>query len=186
MIDTKGPGDDADRSGGAAGSGDERSLGRRLLFLLVGVIALVVAYLVGGAVLPRWWAQRVSDVVDGRLIFGNMLGFATGFVFTMLPMFVLALGWRFKKSWKRALGFLIAAFVAAAPNLLTLGIVIGNGNAAHAGERILDVDGPGFRGGSLVGAVVGAFAGLALLWLIGSRRRNKRKASELKDELEGR
>ena len=186
MDDITDSGDEAGRSGGSAVSSGERSLGRRLLFLVVGVVALVIAYLVGGAVLPRWWAQRVSDVVDGRLIFGNMLGFATGFIFTLLPMFVLALGWRFKKSWKRALGFLIAAFVAAAPNLMTLGIVIGNGSAAHAGERILDVDGPGFRGGSLVGAVVGALSGLALLWLIGSRRRNKRKASELKNELDGR
>lgn len=162
------------------------NLGRRVIIAVVVVAALVISYLIGAAVVPRWWAQRIGNVVDGSLVAGNTLGFGIGFAFTLAPMFVLAVGWRFKKSWKRALGFLIVAFVVAAPNLMTLGIVVGSGNAAHAGERILDVDGPGFRGGSLVGAIVGFVAGLALLWLIGSRRRNKRKASELAHELEGR
>lgn len=164
----------------------ESNLGRRVLFFVIGVAALAIAYLIGAAVLPRWWAQRVSDVIDGRLIFGNMLGFGIGLVFTMAPLLVLAAGWRFKKSWRRAIVFVVAALIVAAPNLLTLGIVIGSGNAAHAGERILDVDGPGFRGGSLVGAVVGAALSVMLLWLMGSRRRNKRKVGELKTELEAR
>lgn len=166
------------------GSAGDRNLGRRVLIFVIAAAVLVIAYLIGAAVMPRWWAQRVSNVIDGRLIFGNMLGFSVGLVFTLLPLFVLATGWRFKKSWKRAAGFVVAAVVVAAPNLLTLGIVIGSGNAAHAGERILDVDGPGFRGGSLIGAIVGALLGVALLWLIGSRRRNKRKATDLKVELD--
>lgn len=176
----------ATASSAAASAGSERNLGRRFIFLVVILAALIFAYVIGGAVVPRWWAQRISNIIDGRLIFGNMLGFAIGFAFTLLPMFVLSLGWRFKKSWKRAIGFLVAAFVVAAPNLMTLGIVVGSGNAAHAGERILDVDGPGFRGGSLVGAVVALFVGIALMWLVGSRRRNKDKASELKHELDAR
>jgi len=101
----------------------------------------------------------------------------------LLPIFVLYLGWRFKKSWKRALGFIVGAFVVGAPNLMTLGIVVGSGNAAHAGERILDVEGPGFRGGSLVGAIAAVVIGLVLVWLVSSRRRNKDKAAELKAEL---
>ncbi len=177
-------GDDALRAAGTAGG--ERNLGRRVLFFVIGAAVLVIAYLIGAAVLPRWWAQRVSNVIDGRLVFGKMLGFSVGLIFTLLPLFILATGWRFKKSWRRALGFVVAALVAAAPNLLTLGIVIGSGNAAHAGERILDVDGPGFRGGSLVGAIVGVVIAMAVLWLIGSRRRNKRKAKELKVELDAR
>ena len=185
MNDVAGSADEAGGADTSAKSGESR-LGRRVLFLVIGVVVLVTAYFVGGAVLPRWWAQRVSNVIDGRLIFGNTLGFVSGFLFTLLPIFVLALGWRFKKSWRRALVFLVAAFIVAAPNLLTLGIVIGDGNAAHAGERILDVDGPGFRGGSLVGVVVGVMVSSVLLWLVGSRGRNKRKASELQDELNSR
>jgi len=49
--------------------------------------------------------------------------------------------------------------------------VVGRGNAAHAGDRTLDVDAPAFRGASLVGAIV---AGLLLVfvgWLMVSRDR---------------
>lgn len=167
----------------AASANSESTLGRRVLFFVVISAALVISYLVGAAVVPRWWAQRVGNVIDGSLVAGNSLGFGIGFAFTLLPIFVLYLGWRFKKSWKRALGFIVAAFVVGAPNLMTLGIVVGSGNAAHAGERILDVDGPGFRGGSLVGAIAAVVVGLVLVWLVGSRRRNKTKAAELAAEL---
>ncbi len=170
----------------AVSTGSERNIGRRILFIVIALAGLALAYVIGGAVVPRWWAQRISNIIDGRLLFGNLLGFSVGLAFTVAPMFVLAAGWRFKKSWKRALGFLIVAVLAAAPNLMTLGIVLGSGNAAHAGERILDVDGPGFRGGSLVGAIVGLVIGLGVLWLIGSRRRNKNKAAQLSAELGGR
>jgi len=165
-------------------AGDERNLGRRLLFAVVVIAALVISYLVGAAVVPRWWAQRVGNVIDGSLVAGNTMGFGFGFAFTLLPIFVLYLGWRFKKSWKRALGFIVGAFVVGAPNLMTLGIVVGSGNAAHAGERILDVEGPGFRGGSLVGAIAAVVIGIVLVWLVSSRRRNKNKASDLKHELD--
>ena len=46
------------------------------------------------------------------------------------------------------------AVLLAIPNLLTLGIVLGVGNAAHAGDRILDVEAPAFRGASLAGALI--------------------------------
>lgn len=170
----------------ATSTGSERNIGRRIVFIVVAIAALAITYLIGAAVVPRWWAQRISNVIDGRLLFGNLLGFSVGFAFTLLPIFVLSLGWRFKKSWKRGLMFLVGALIAGAPNLMTLGIVLGSGNAAHAGERILDVDGPGFRGGSLVGAIAAVVVGLALMWLVGSRRRNKNKASDLKHELETR
>jgi hypothetical protein len=61
--------------------------------------------------------------------------------------------------------------------------VLGNGNAAHAGERILDVEGPGFRGGSLVGAVLAALVSFGVIALLRSRRKNKTKAGELQAEL---
>lgn len=178
----------ADDASVAGPEGDDArsNLGRRVLFGVIGIASLVIAYLIGAAVLPRWWAQRIGGVIDGRLIFGNMLGFGVGLVFTMVPLFVLAAGWRFKKSWRRAIVFLFAALIVALPNLLTVGIVVGSGNASHAGERILDVDGPGFRGGSLVGAIVGVILAFLLLWLIGSRGRNKRKVGELRSELDAR
>lgn len=175
-----------DAAESAAPQPSESRTGRRVLIFVIGAAATVIAYLIGAAVLPRWWAQRVGNVIDGSLLAGNTVGFGTGLVFTMAPLFVLALGWRFKKSWRRAIVFVVAALIVAAPNLLTLGIVVGNGNAAHAGERILDVEGPGFRGASLVGAIVGFVLAMVVVWLIGSRGRNKRRADELKTELDAR
>lgn len=168
---------------GAAVEGAVSPVGRKLVGIGVGVAVAIVGWYIGAAVIPRWWAQRVGGVVDGRLTVGALAGLFMGVVFTLVPLLVLWMGFRFRKTWQRAVGFLIAAAVTAAPNLFLLGIVMGNGNAAHAGERILDVDGPGYRGGSLIGAVLGALAFVAVLYLSTSRRRNKNRARDLKGEL---
>jgi hypothetical protein len=65
--------------------------------------------------------------------------------------------------------------VLAIPNLLTLGIVIGSGRAAHAGERTLDVDAPGFRGAGLAGAITAALVVAAVEYLLVSRRWTRRR-----------
>jgi hypothetical protein len=69
----------------------------------------------------------------------------------------------------------------AAPNLLTLGIVLGNGNGAHAGDRILDVEAPAFRGATLAGALIAAGCLAAAWYLLFSRRRAWRRAERLGD-----
>lgn len=170
----------------AAGPGQakERNLRRRVVLVVAAIVVLVLSWWTGGAVLPRWWSQRISGIIDGRLLFGNLFGFGVGAVFTLLPLLVVWFGWRFRGGWKRMLAFAIAALLAATPNLLTLGIVLGTGNAAHAAERTLDVDGPGFRGGSTFGAVFALFVFLSVGWLVRSRRKNKRKAAELERELD--
>ncbi len=164
----------------------QSSLLPRIITWLVLLVGLGLAWLLGSAVIPRWWAQRLGDLTDRRLIFGSFLGFAMGALFTIVPLIALALGWRFRGGFKRALIFIVLAVVLAAPNLATLGIVLGSGNAAHAGERILDVNGPGVRGGTLVGSVVGALLLIAFLALASSRRRNKRKARSLAQDLKAR
>ena len=161
-----------------------RSLKQRAILIGALVVFIVLAWLIGAAILPRWWAQRMGNLIDGRLAYGTTVGLGVGFVFTVAPLAVAAIGWKWRKSWKRAGYSLLAVLIAAAPNLATLGIVMGNGNAAHAGERILDVDGPGFRGGSLVGAIAGALAATAIWYLVSSRARNKRRANELRAELD--
>ncbi|MEO0494055.1 MAG: permease [Actinomycetota bacterium] len=168
-------------------STDDGRLKRRLILGVGGLAFAVLAWFVGAAVLPRWWAQRIGDAVDGRLTVGSLLGLSAGAVFTVLPLVVLWLGWRFRSSRRRALVTLVVAALLAAPNLLTLGIVIGDGSAAHAGERILDVDGPGFRGGTLVGALVGVLLAALFAATARSRRKNKERVAELRrqaDELE--
>lgn len=162
----------------------ESKLKRRLIIGVILLVAAVAAWFFGSAVIPRWWAQRVGEVVDGRLTFGSFLGVGVGTVFTILPLLTLRAGWKFRAGWQRWIKFVILALVLGAPNLATLGIVYGDGNAAHAGERILDVEGPGFRGGSLVGAILGLVVVVGTGLLLRSRRRNKEKVAGLKAELE--
>ena len=149
----------------------------------VGVILLVgltLIGLLGAAFLPRWWAQRIGDQVGGSITTGGFLGLLYGFVFTLLPLIVLFLVFRYLKTWRRRAFGVGVAVLLAAPNLLTLGIVLGTGNGAHAGDRILDVEAPAFRGGTLAGVLL-AGACLGGAWyLLTSRRRAWRQADELR------
>ncbi|MGD9695083.1 MAG: hypothetical protein AB7V42_05420 [Thermoleophilia bacterium] len=156
---------------------------------LAGVVALVVvvlAYLIGAAVLPRWWAQRIGDQVDGSLTAGTGIGLFYGFVFTALPLLALWPIFHRGRSWKLRGWLFLGAVILAIPNLLTLGIVTGNSSSAHAGERILDVDGPNFRAFTLVGALIAVAAVAGARYLVASRRRGKRREKGLRDELKAR
>jgi MFS family permease len=135
---------------------------RRIVLLLVLAGVAYLAYLMAAAFFPRWWAQRIADQVDGRVTRGTMWGLFYGFVFTAVPLLILAQARRRFLSWTWRAVVAVLAIVLAAPNWLTLSVVAGNSNAAHAGERILDVDGPGFRAGTLIGVIVGAVVVVAL------------------------
>lgn len=168
---------------------NQPSLGRRLVIGGAVVFGVVVLYLIGAAVIPRWWAQRVADVVDGRLTVGALYGLFIGLVFTVAPLLAgwAVIRWRTeRRTWKGWLGWLALVAFTATPNLMTLGIVTGRSSAAHAGERILDVDGPGFRVWSVVGASAGVVAFGAVMYLTRSRRSSRRRTSELRDELDTR
>ena len=91
-----------------------------------------------------------------------------------------------RRSWRLRAWLLAGAVLLALPNLFTLGIVLGTGSAAHAGERTLDVEGPYFRAATLAGAVLGVLAvvGVRSLWY--SRRRHKQREGRLRDELRSR
>jgi hypothetical protein len=78
------------------------------------------------------------------------------------------------------LGLSVLVLIAL-PNLLTLGIVAGSGDGAHAGERILDVDGPGFRTATAMGATAAVLVLLALVVLGVMRGRDRRIMADLKE-----
>jgi hypothetical protein len=161
-------------------------LKRRVLIWGGVLVGIVIAWFIAAAALPRWWSHRIGDQVDGSLSAGIGIGLFYGFVFTFLPLMVLTFALRRRRSWK-ARGWIAAAAVALAlPNLLTLGIVIGNSSAAHAGERTLDVEAPNFRASVLIGAIVGALAVAGVRYLMISRARAKGRESQLRDELRGR
>jgi hypothetical protein len=157
--------------------------GRRALWIGAGLVVLGIAVLGASATVPRWWAHRVGAQVDGSITQGTLLGLVYGFVFTFLPIIVFVLILRWRRTWKTVLFALVVALVLAAPNLMTLSIVVGTGNAAHAGDRVLDVEAPAFRGGTLAGALVAGLAFVLIAYLVISRDRahsssRKARASE--------
>ncbi len=155
--------------------GDGRMWLRRFVIgVLVAALLILLAFL-GAAFLPRWWSHRLARQVNGGMTTGIILGLFYGFVFTVVPLFVAFRAFRRRRPWKVWAGLGVLAILLAGPNLLTLGIVIGSGKAAHAGERTLDVDAPGFRGATLAGAIVAFLTLVAVEYLLVSRRWSRRK-----------
>jgi MFS family permease len=161
----------------------EKSLGRRAATIAIWLGALVVLALIGSAVLPRWWSHRIGDQVNGSITSGIALGLFYGFVFTFVPVALLWFTFRKRRTLKAALILVVTAIVLAAPNLMTLGIVLGGGSAAHAGQRTLDVEAPDFRTSSLIGALVAVAALAGIAYLVVSRHRAHEREAKLRNEL---
>jgi MFS family permease len=156
---------------------------KRALIVIVAVIALIGLGLLGAAFLPRWWSHRVADQANGSFTGGILLGIFYGFVFTILPLAMLRFTFRKRRPSKTWAWMFCVAVLLATPNLLTLGIVFGSGKGAHAGERTLDVDAPGFRGASLGGAIAAVIAFVLWEYLRYSRRHARFEVRRLKEEL---
>jgi energy-coupling factor transporter transmembrane protein EcfT len=146
---------------------------RRVVVSLVLVGVVLLLGLIASATIPRWWAQRIGDQVDGSIVTGTFVGLFYGFVFTLLPLLVVAAVLRWRRTWRALVIALVIAIVLAIPNLMTLGIVLGRGNAAHAGDRILDVEAPAFRGGTLAGALLAAALVVLIAYLFTGRGRDR-------------
>jgi hypothetical protein len=159
------------------------SRARGALIAVLGAGAIVLAVLAGSAFLPRWWSHRIADQAQGNFTAGISLGLFYGFVFTLLPLLVLRFAFRRRRSFRTWGIWVIVALVLALPNLVTLGIVLGTGNAAHAGERTLDVEAPGFRTSTLAGALLAVAGVLGLEYLLAGRRRSARRLASLEEEL---
>jgi hypothetical protein len=156
--------------------------GSRRLATWVAVIGgLVLVGLLAAAFVPRWWSHRIGDQANESMAGGIMLGLFYGFVFTALPLVLVVWGIRRRRSARAWLFIVGGVLLLALPNLFTLGIVFGPGNAAHAGERTLDVEAPGFRGASLAGALV-AVAGVGFVWYLLVSRRRAREALRARTE----
>ncbi|GAB3134072.1 hypothetical protein GCM10027289_25150 [Tsukamurella serpentis] len=179
-------GSEPPRPGMAERAGDAAKLWLRRIIGAVVVLALLVGvYFILAAIIPRWWAERLGRIIDGSMLTGTGLGLAIGFVCTAVPLLLLVFAGRRVRS-RPILAVLAAvlAVIAAVPNLLTLTIVLGTGNASHAGQRILDVAGPMFRGASGVGAVIGLLIAVVLpiLAAVLRRRRAARKLQKANEK----
>ncbi len=155
----------------------------RAVLVLVLIALAYVAYAVSAAFFPRWWAQRVADQVNGELTAGTLWGLFYGFVFTFVPLLLLAQMRRRFLSWTWRFIVLAVAVLLAVPNWLTLAVVAGNSKAAHAGERIFDVDAPGFRAATAFGAIGGAVVALVLVAASMRLSRRRRQVKDLKGQL---
>jgi signal transduction histidine kinase len=155
----------------------------RAVLALVLVALAYIAYALSAAFFPRWWAQRVGDQAGGELSAGTLWGLFYGFVFTFIPLLVLAQMRRRFFNWTWRFIVLAVAVVLATPNWLTLAVVLGNSKAAHAGERIFDVEAPGFRNASAIGAVTGLVVTLALVGASIRLSGRRREVKELKGRL---
>ena len=151
--------------------------GRRLVWAGGLLVVLVLSVIVASATVPRWWAHRIGDQVDGSITQGTLLGLFYGFVFTLVPIAIVILVLRWRRTWTTLAFALFVGVVFALPNLMTLSIVVGRGNAAHAGDRTLDVDAPAFRGASLLGALLACALLGVIAYLIVSRSRARAAAT---------
>jgi len=163
-------------------SSEPEERGTRPVTVLVALGVALVALLAASAFLPRWWSHRIGNQADGSFTNGIGLGLFYGFAFTLLAVVLLVIGLRRIRDWKGRLILLGVALLVASPNLITLGIVLGPGGAAHAGERTLDVDAPGFRTSSLLGAIVAVLLVVAIWLLLRSRRQAKEETVRLRNE----
>ncbi|MBR7838461.1 hypothetical protein KDL01_34665 [Actinospica durhamensis] len=150
---------------------------RTLMLSALALALLIIAYLILSAFIPRWWSQQIGRAVNGGITTGTLLGLCLGFTFTLVPLAVLTLALRPHTSWKLRLTWFVVALVLAFPNLCTLSVVAGDGSGAHAGQRTMDVLAPGFRGASLVGAIV-AFAVYLFVLVLFLRRGPRRPDGE--------
>lgn len=153
---------------------------KRLIAIAVIAVVLVITYFILAAFIPRWWAQRTGQMADGSFTKGIAWGSIWGAASTLIPLLLLlAAGLVVGKRGGKVIGGLLAliALAAAVPNLMTLVVVLGTNDAAHAGERIMDVDAPGFRGASLIAAIIAGLIFLGIAFLVA---KYKRRGSQLK------
>lgn len=179
-----------------AGSGEVRPAGKESFWArwrgrVIGVIALLLAlvavYFALSAFIPRWWAQRIADMSGhGSFAKGIGSGLTLGVLCTGIPL-LLAL-WAFLLRGRRGGKFFagvltLLAVIIAVPNLMTLTIVLGTSNSAHAGERVLDVEAPGFRGATAIGAIIALLVVLAVSFFVvrNWRRRVKVEKQQVRD-----
>ncbi|RVW00739.1 G protein-coupled receptor family protein [Rhodococcus xishaensis] len=159
---------------------------KKTVWALAILAALVVAYFVLAAFLPRWWSHQVAALSSGSFSTSVLLGLLFGVVCTALALLLFYFAWRARRR-KHArfwvTGGLILGVVVALPNLLTLTVVLGGSSAAHAGERTLDVDAPGFRGASLWGAIIGVFVFGAAVFLLRRYRQRGEEVAKLRGDL---
>lgn len=153
--------------------------------VVLGVVAVViVAYVLAAIFLPRWWSNSVASMADGQTSRSIAWGLVLGFVFSFLPVLVIAQARRpVFAGWRAKLVVVGVGLVLALPNWLTLWITIGATEAADASVHTFDERAPYFRVWTLVGVAVGVVLAIALVWLSVYLSRRRARTAELEQRL---
>lgn len=171
--------DDTTKSSDKA-SGKSSSFGDKMKVIGFTVLGFAVMALISVTLVPTWWSNFVAGIVNESLVAGIFGGLAVGFIFTALPIFIIAMGLKGHPSWSRGIIVAILAGVAAFPNIATLAVMYAGTESSQAGKLKLTQEAPGFQGWSLAGMAIGVVVSGVVWYTSWSRRRNKAKVQELK------
>lgn len=153
---------------------------------IIGGVGLVAIFIVA-TVVPYQWGNLIANVVNRSWLAGIFTGVAIGFVSTFIPYWLLSTGWKKRESGSANI-FLILGIIVALPNLITLWIVLrsngtGNGSADRA-DQLLNLGAPGFKFGSLIGAIAAAALAIVIWNIQRQRDKAKQEAAEEHDRAE--
>ncbi|MCJ0948148.1 DUF4190 domain-containing protein [Rhodococcus erythropolis] len=139
-------------------------------------VATVVVSLTLGPPFARAWAQWVARHLCGDFETGVVVGFVTGLLGAAVTLFAAlmsSLAWRRRGGPALSLGVGAIAMLAVIPGAVNLSIAVGAaGSGVRAAGRILDVDGPAFRGAWIAGSVAGLLLYMAAALLLGRSLRS--------------
>jgi hypothetical protein len=155
---------------------------RRAIIGVVVLVLLIAGYFFATSFLPRWWSHRVGSQAHGTFRWGVFWGLFYGVLCTVIAIVVARQSIYRQLSWKARLAIVVVALLIASPNLMTLGIAWGSGNGAHAGQRTLDDQAPGFRGATLTGFVIGLAIAALLEVALHVRRSHANELGHLRVE----
>lgn len=153
---------------------------KRGIVVLISAIVVVVLYFILAAFLPRWWAGQIGSLIGGSFTRGIGTGLTIGLLCTLVPLLLIGFAFLSRGRLKNipALALCGVGVIMSIPNLLTLGVVLGSNNSSHAGQRIFDVEAPGFRAASLWGAIFGVVIAVLVAWFVWGYRRRGQKVKE--------
>ena len=155
----------------------------RIILFVAALVVLGISYFAFAAILPVWWANVIRNQVQGSLGAGILVGMFYGFVFTFVPLLVAWQATRKPVTWLWKLAILLVAVALASPNLLTAGIMFGNSQAAHNGQRILGTEATWFPMWTQISAIAAAviFVAGVVLWRVWRQRGKKMKVLKKAD-----
>jgi hypothetical protein len=151
-----------------------------LVLLLVLAAAGFAIYVAAVAFVPRWWAQQVADQVGKSQVRGIVFGLGVGSIFTFVPLLVWAQVRRTFFNWVWRIILSLVALALAAPNWLTLSVLVGTSPAAVDGRAIFRASAPGFRNGSAAGAILGALLAIVIVGTSLRLSQRRRQVHELR------